>query len=74
MAERYQTIRAVDVHPGMFILVPPENGRHRSQGAIDGSSHLRVQYVAIDSRKWVEIHFEHASVTVHVDYPVKVIM
>jgi hypothetical protein len=74
MASGYRVVPAREICPGHFILVPPESGRHRRRGAVDGSAHLRVQQSVIDSSGWVEIFFDNGSVTVAADYPVKVVL
>lgn len=74
MAEGYQPVKAEDLAPGDFILIPPASGRHRSHGAIDGSSHMRVLNVAVhlQGNGWVDVYFENCGVTLSIGYLVKV--
>jgi hypothetical protein len=75
MAEGYVTVKAENLQPGDFILIPPESGRHRSRGAIDGSSHRRVWSVSVTNSGagYVDVHFDGADLTLSAGYDVKVI-
>jgi len=75
MAEGYIQVKAENLQPGDFILIPPSSGRHRSHGAIDGSSHMRVHNVHVrnDGNGWVDVYFDGCGLTLSAGHMVKVI-
>jgi len=76
MAEGYIPIKAEDLHPGYVVLIPPASGRHRTRGAIDGSSHMTVREVTIDTAGlgYVEVTFTDCSMVVRRDLRVNVVV
>lgn len=77
MSEPYKLYAARKLEAGMFILVPPANGRHRSAGAVDGSQHIRITNVHTSGgygQSWTEIFFEHGQFTVDANLQVRVLV
>jgi hypothetical protein len=75
MAEAYIKVKAENLQPGDFILIPPAKGRHRSHGAVDGSSHRRVWnvYVSNSGKGWVDVFFDGSGITLSAGYMVSVV-